>query len=212
MKIITTVIFSAAIWFLAPQTIISQNANQVNEIKSNIITLFARDPLSQSFCFKDGGFGSIFQEGQVRNRCSDLNFNSYSHNGFSVGVEGGREGVIIDLGTPNELQKKYGYSETVGNGQGFASLTVKNSKVLILKDYRAKQLQELYDSDLLFRSQDKSFSSTAVKLGHVYLLRLIDKYDKSFELLVKILVIAYIPDESVTIRWHVLSNEIKPEN
>jgi hypothetical protein len=91
--------------------------------------LYAQDPLTQTLCLRDGGPGLMIQKGQKLNRCSDLNFHSYSPNGFSVGIEGGREGVLLDLGTQEELKVKYGYTETVGNGQGFASLTVKNGKV-----------------------------------------------------------------------------------
>src|SRR5690348_8334282 len=130
------------------QTYVSSNAGLVN---TSITTMFARDPLTQSVCFKDGGPGGVFQEGQMRNRCSDLNFNSYSPNGFSVAVEGGRQGVIIDLGTPEELKGKYGYSETVGGGQGFASIDVRDGKALILKDYKKGTKQEISESAQLFQ-------------------------------------------------------------
>lgn len=172
---------------------------------TGIATMFARDPLTQSVCFKDGGPGGAFQGGQARNRCSDLNFNSYATNAFRVGVEGSREGVIVDLGTPEELKAKYGYSETVGNGQGFASLDVKNGKALILKNYRTGELQELAQSSDLFRTTGKN-EAVPVKVGHVYLLRITDAREKSFEILAKVLVLAYAPNESVTVRWHLLSN------
>lgn len=170
----------------------------------SIATLFARDPLTQSLCFKDGGPGGVFQNGQLRNRCSDLNFNSYSTNALSVGVEGGRQGVILDLGTPEELKSKYGYSETVGGGQGFASIDVQNGKALILKDYGTGALQELAESADLFRAP-RPGASVPVRLGHVYLMRITDKNDRAFELFAKVLVLAHAPNESVTVRWSLLS-------
>ncbi len=173
---------------------------------TGIATLFARDPLTQAVCFKDGGPSGSFQNGQTRNRCSDLNFNSYSANGFSVGVEGGKQGVILDLGTPEELKVKYGYSETVGGGQGFASINVKNGKALILKEYKSGTQQELAESAKLFQTPSENYSSIPVKLGHVYLLRITDRTDKTFEMFAKILVVALVPNESVTVRWHVISN------
>jgi len=174
---------------------------------TDIATLFALDPLAQSLCFKDGRFGAVFQNGQTRNRCSDLNFNSYTANSFSVGVEGGRQGVIIDLGTPRDLQTKFGYSETVGSGQGFASIDVKNGKALILKDYKTGELQELLGAAELFTVQPRSTASAPVKLGHVYLMRVTDVHDKSYEMFAKILVVAHVPNESVTVRWSVISND-----
>jgi hypothetical protein len=178
----------------------------VFEMRSNISTLFALDPLANSLCFRDSGPGGVFQSGQVRNRCSDLNFHSYGANSLSVGIEGGKVGVITDLGTPRDLMTKYGYSETVGNGQGFASIDVANNKVLILQDYKTKKLQELADAAILFSAPAKGAASAPVKVGHIYLMRVTDIHDKSFEMFAKLLVIAHVPNESVTVRWVVMSN------
>ena len=156
--------------------------------------------------FAHGGPGLVFQGGQKRNRCSDLNFDSYTPNAFSVGIEGGREGVIIDIGTPDELKRKYGYSETVGGGQGFASIDVKNRTAFILKNNGTGELQAISESAQLFGKPSDRLASTPVKLGHVYLIRITDRHDRSFEMLAKMLVIAYVPGESVTVRWHLMSD------
>jgi hypothetical protein len=188
----------------AVQVAAAQAPAQQRDVISSIATLFARDPLMQSLCFKDGGPGGVFQNGQLRNRCSDLNFNSYSANALSVGVEGGRQGTILDLGTPEELKSKYGYSETVSGGQGFASIDVQNGKALILKDHRTGALQELAESADLFRAP-RPVASVPVKLGHVYLMRMTDTNDRAFEMFAKVLVLAHAPNESVTVRWNLLS-------
>jgi len=41
-------------------------------------------------------------------------------------------------------------------------------------------------------------------LGHIYLVRIADSRDKSFLTTVKLMVIAYRPDEAVTLRWELL--------
>jgi hypothetical protein len=41
-------------------------------------------------------------------------------------------------------------------------------------------------------------------LGHIYLVRIADKKDTSFQQLVKLMVIAYRPEEAVTLRWELL--------
>ncbi|HEX8289124.1 MAG TPA: hypothetical protein VF556_14065 [Pyrinomonadaceae bacterium] len=183
----------------------AQAPARTNEIKTGIITLYARDPLAQSFCFRDGDFGSVFYENEVRNRCSDINFNGYRQKDeadiFKIAVEGRRQGVIFDLGTTDELQKKYGYEETVGKGQGFASLQVRDGKVYVLKDRRARTTQELSEPTLLFQKPSSETETVSVKLGHIYLMRLTDRSEKAFERIVKLLVIAHVPNESVTIRW-----------
>ena len=52
-----------------------------------------------------------------------------------------RQRTMLDLGTPQELKSTYGYSETVGGGQGFASIDGQN-EALIVKNYRTSALQE----------------------------------------------------------------------
>jgi hypothetical protein len=164
---------------------------------TGLATLHALDPLSRTLCFRDGEAGSTFQDNAVKNRCSDIDFNAYTSGSFTVGIEGGRQGSIIDLGTPQDLKLKYGYQETVGGGQGFASLRFENGKMVILKDLRTGTVQELEEGKQLLTAGQ----AAPVKLGHVYLVRLTDRRDKSFTLFAKLIVVDYRPDQSVTIRW-----------
>lgn len=168
-----------------------------------VVTLYALDPLARTFCFADGREGGVFQQNETRNRCSDIDFNTYNESSLTVGVEGGHTGAIVDLGSASELEKRYGYSDTLGKGQGFASLRVENNNVLILRDRQTHSEQNLVESESLFVESKRS-ASAPVKLGHIYLLRLVDRYDKNFERVVKLLVVAYTPNESVTIRWQVM--------
>lgn len=202
-------LFLVGAFALTHQTLSAQTRPQSNkQIRTGIVTLYSRDPLAQSFCFQDGDFGLDFYENEVRNRCSDINFNGYRQKDeadmFKIAVEGGRQGIIFDLGTTDELQKKYSYTETVGKGQGFASLQVRDGKVYVLKDRRARTTQELSEPTLLFQKPSSETDTVSVKLGHIYLMRLTDRSEKNFERIVKLMVIAHVPNESVTIRWQVL--------
>ncbi len=180
-------------------------SSTIAEVKTvgGIATLYALDPLAHSFCFGDGHEGGVFQQNEARNRCSDIDFNVYNEGSLTVGIEGGKTGAILDLGSTAELQKCYGYTETVGAGQGFASLRFEKGKFFILKNRQPRTEQELTESASLF-AESKSSASLPVKLGHIYLMRIVDRYDKSFERIVKILIIGYTPSESVTIRWQAL--------
>ena len=178
-------------------------AREEVRVVGGLTTLYALDPLASSFCFADGKDGRVFQQNETRNRCSDLDFGSYAAGGLSVGVEGGRVGVIIDLGDANGLRERYGFPETVGNGQGFASLHAEGDKVFVLKGSRPQTFQELKESEQLF-AEGKPSASAPVKVGHVYLIRITDRHDKSFQRLAKLKVVSYVPGESVTIRWQVL--------
>jgi len=178
-------------------------AREEVRVVGGLTTLYALDPLASSFCFADGKDGRVFQQNETRNRCSDLDFGNYADGSFTVGPEGGRLGVIIDLGDGDEMLKRYGFPETVGKSQGFASLHAEGGKVFVLKGSRPQTFQELKESEQLF-AEGKVSASAPVKVGHVYLLRITDRHDRSFERLAKLKVVSYVPGESVTIRWQVL--------
>lgn len=178
----------------------------IETVTGGVITLYANDPLGQTLCFSDGKPGSVLQQREIRNRCSHISFNSYTKDGFTVAIQGGNLGAIVDLGKSDELARKYGYHETVAQGQGYASIHKQNEKFLVLKKGTSrdgKTFQELTGAIPL--AQVSSYSqSSPVALGHIYLARVIDKYDKEFDLSVKLIVIAHTPNESVTFRWEIL--------
>lgn len=174
------------------------------KLPGGVSTLYALDPLANSLCFRDGQEGHVVQQNEIRNRCSDLDFNTYYEGNFTVGVEGGRVGSIIDLGTDDNLKEKYGYSQSkLAIGEGFVSLRVEDGKVVTTKDRKAQTVQELTEADGLF-AEAKSLATVPIKAGHIYLLRLTDIHDKAFQSMVKLVVLAYTPNGSVTIRWQAL--------
>jgi len=205
MKVTTHFFFIVVLFIGFAQIAMSQIIPPNPITVTGIATMYARDPLTQSLCFGDGGPGGLFQDGIAKNRCSDLNFNSYIANAFKVGVEGNRKGVILDLGTAEELKAKYAFTETVGNGQAFASIDIRNGKAQILKDYKTGDLQDLVESTSLFESF-KNRESIPVKVGHIYLIRSTGRDDKDPEMYAKVLVLAYTPSESVTVRWQLMTD------
>ena len=170
---------------------------------STISTLYSNDPIAHSLCFADGGEGGTIQNGGVFNRCSHIDFDNYQAGGLSVAIEGGEIGRIIDLGTPDDLSKQYGYQETVGKGQGFASIVFQEGKVLILKKRYKETRQELVQAAQLF-APGISNASAEAKAGHIYLARITDRHNANFQILAKLLVLSVKPGESVTFRWATL--------
>ncbi len=181
----------------------AQESRNWPEVRGGVVTLYALDPLAHTFCFYDGKDGGAIQNNTVYNRCSDIDFNAYNVGAFTIGIEGGRLGTIVDLGNAQELKQRYGFEEGVGNGQGFTSLRVEKGKVVILKDSRTREVQELKEAAQVYQGATGS-ASILVKLGHIYLMRLTDRDEKEFERIVKLIVVAHSPNESVTIRWQVL--------
>ncbi|HZI47451.1 MAG TPA: hypothetical protein VFD75_06615 [Pyrinomonadaceae bacterium] len=180
----------------------SSRANTLSPA-STITTLYANDPLAHSLCFTDGKEGLIFQNGEPRNRCSHIDFDAYKTGSFSVGIEGGELGQIIDLGTDDELSKQYGYQQTVGKGQGFASIELRDGKLVIVKDRKVGTRQELTQGASLFERGQSSASAVATA-GHIYLVRISGMHDKNFQILVKLLVLTAKPGELATFRWELL--------
>jgi len=170
--------------------------------RGGIFTMYAVDPLARTLCLSDGKEGMAFKKTDWGNRCSDL---SFSIGGALVsGIEADRLAAIVDLGTADELRSRYGYEDANGGGTGFASLHLEGDKVMVLKeDLREQVFQPLQEGSKLFTEVAPS-ATAPIKLGHIYLVRIADKKDKSFQQLVKLMVIAFRPEESVTLRWELL--------
>jgi len=169
--------------------------------RGGIVTMYAIDPLARTLCFSDGKEGMAFTNTLWGNRCSDL---SFAGSNLISGVEVERLGAIVDLGTPDELSNRNGFEDAPGGGTGFASIHAQGDKIMVLKqDITKQEFQPLQEASKLFTEVGPS-AAAPIKLGHIYLVRVADKKDKSTLQLVKLMVIAFRPDESVTLRWESL--------
>lgn len=172
--------------------------------RGGLATLYALDPLSRALCLHDGREGMTIQDNRWDNRCSDLSYSLAGGGSLISGLEASRVAVIIDLGTADELRDRYGYEDAASGGEGFASLQLQGNRILILKEDNPNEaLQPLREGPALFGEPGPS-ANAPVRLGHIYLLRLTDKKDSRFQLVAKLMVVAYRPNESVTLRWAVL--------
>ena len=169
--------------------------------RGGIFTMYAIDPLARTLCFSDGKEGMAFTNTNWGNRCSDL---SFAGSNFVSGIEIDRLAAIVDLGTTDELSSRYGFEDAQGGGTGFASIHLQGDKIMVLKqDFGKQEFQPLREGSKLFTEVGSSVAAP-IKLGHIYLVRTADKKDKSTLQLVKLMVIAYRPEESVTVRWESL--------
>ena len=140
-------LFLGILWFTT--VLAAQSPYQDVQVTGGVVTLYARDPLSHSFCFADAHYGTTLRNGEVLNRCSDLDFGAYRSGALSSGIEGGRLATLLDIGSEVELAQTYTFRNTVGGGQGFASLQLKNRKLYIAGKARGT-LQELTGVEGLF--------------------------------------------------------------
>ena len=206
LSLVVAVFFSLSFTSASGQQLVSRASRATTlplNITSTITTLYANDPVADSLCFTDGKEGGIFQHGEPRNRCSHIEFDVYKTGSLSAGIEGSQLGRIIDLGTDDDLSRQYGYQQTLGRGQGFASIEFRNGKLVIMKDRKAGTRQELTQGASLFEN-GHSVASAEAKAGHIYLVRVVDPYDKDFQILAKLLVLTARAGELVTFRWELL--------
>lgn len=171
--------------------------------RGGVFTMYALDPLSRTLCFNDGKEGMAFVETNWGNRCSDLSYTLAAGGNLVSGIEVNRVAAIVDLGTADQLRERYGFEDATGGGAGFASLHLEGDKIMVLKeDIRKAEFQPLEEGPKLFTEVGPSVTAP-VKLGHIYLVRVADK-NRTTQQLVKLIVIAYRPDEAVTLRWESL--------
>jgi hypothetical protein len=200
-----------AIFCLSSQLIVfGQTADEASKnqhikiVSGGLATLYALDPLARALCFRDGKTGMSFEKNRWANRCSDLSFTLAGEGSLVTGIEANRVAAIVDLGTPNQLRERYGYEDADNGGEGFASLQLTGQTVMILKeDSPQEKLQPLKEAAKLFSELGPSANSS-IKLGHIYLMRITDQKDRDFQRIVKVIVIEYRPNESVTLRWELL--------
>ena len=213
MKKVSFLIVSAAlIAFCCPQILRAQTPTTPDDKaaaqprkRGGLFTMYAMDPLSRNLCFNDGKEGMAFVNNKWENRCSDLSYTLAGGGSLVTGIELNRVGAIVDLGTANDLRGRYNFEDAEDGGVGFASLRLEGGKVTILQDDNGKfkaTWQPLAEASQL--AETKSSANAPIKLGHIYLVRVTDNKDKGVQQIAKLLVVAYRPEESVTVRWELL--------
>jgi hypothetical protein len=210
-EVMKRVLFISLVVFIAlgfHQVLRAQNPSAPDEKRAaqprkrgGIFTMYSIDPLARTLCFSDGKEGMAFTSTNWVNRCSDL---SFAGSNLVTGVEIDRPGAIVDLGTADELSSRFGFEDAQGGGTGFASIHLQGSKIMVLKqDFGKQEFQPLREGPKLFTELGSSVAAP-IKLGHIYLVRITGKKDNSNEQFVKLMVIAFRPEESVTLRWELL--------
>jgi hypothetical protein len=209
-QVMKRILFISLVVFIAfgfHQVLRAQNPSAPDEKRAaqprkrgGIFTMYAIDPLARTLCFSDGKEGMAFSNTNWINRCSDL---SFAGSNLVTGVETDRLGAIVDLGTADALSSGYGFEDAQGGGTGFASIHLQGDKIMVLKEDFGKQVfQPLRENSKL--TELGSSVAAPIKLGHIYVVRITGKKDNSNQQFAKLMVIAFRPEESVTLRWELL--------
>jgi hypothetical protein len=173
--------------------------------RGGIFTMYAVDPLARTLCLTDGKEGMAFVNNKWENRCSDLSYTLAGNGSLVSGIELNRVAAIVDLGTANDLRGRYGFDDAENGGVGFASLRLEGGKIMVLQDDSNPSKLTWQPVQEAAKLTDVKSSATApIQLGHIYLLRIADSRDKTSQQIIKLMVIAYRPEEAVTVRWELL--------
>jgi hypothetical protein len=174
--------------------------------RGGIFTIYAVDPLARTLCFSDGKEGMALVNNKWENRCSDLSYTLAGGGSLVSGIELNRVAAIVDLGTAGDLRGRYGYDDADNGGVGFAAMHLEGGKIMILQDdSNPAKLTWQPVQEAAKLADLKPSANAPIHVGHIYLLRIADSRDKNSQQLdIKLMVIAYRPEEAVTVRWELL--------
>jgi hypothetical protein len=174
--------------------------------RGGIFTIYAVDPLARTLCFSDGKEGMALVNNKWENRCSDLSYTLAGGGSLVSGIELNRVAAIVDLGTAGDLRGRYGYDDADNGGVGLAAMHLEGGKIMILQDdSNPAKLTWQPVQEAAKLADLKPSANAPIHVGHIYLLRIADSRDKNSQQLdIKLMVIAYRPEEAVTVRWELL--------
>ena len=157
---------------------------------SGFATLYAKNPLRQSYDFLRSNYGAAIHKNQIVNAGAHLSYSDYVDGAFTVGFQGGEQGIILDLGTDDEVAARLGVNQTVGGGQGFAALA-----------FHARVFNDSTAQDA-FTAPLRGAAPAPVMERHVYVLRIAsDGSSTSQELVVKIFVVSLTAGSETSFEW-----------
>jgi hypothetical protein len=174
----------------------SETADGGFDHKIVLAELYASDPLRHDYDFIRADYGAVIKDGVLYNAGSHLDYSTYYPGDFTVAIQGGNIGAIVDLGLDQDVAASLGASETSGGGQGFAALVLKDGRFGLPA---ADAVLDRAKSDLS-NSNDPGSHVTPLN-GHVFLVRIADTNDAALDLVVKLSVVSLTPGDRVACEW-----------
>ncbi|MCB9914867.1 MAG: hypothetical protein H6828_06910 [Planctomycetes bacterium] len=164
-----------------------------------LVTLYRFDPERASLSFATGRPGHLMREHVTFNDGGQLDFGNYHDDELTVGISGGQSGAIVDLGELDAFRERHGLTRYVQSGSPYAALGLWRGAPAVRSEASEVGWRPVRDIASLF-DDDHEDDHAPARLGHLYLARIVHG-DGEEDLLVKLLVVAHAPGESVTLRW-----------
>lgn len=175
------------------------------ELLGGVARMYVHDPEAHSLSLLTGEPGGVLEGNGIFNHDSHLRF-AHDASWFEVGVQAGQDGALLDLGTASHMSSAYGYEETIGAGEGFASLRWQDQQLWISGPTGNRAaVQPVLGQERLFETDPAAGTERAwIQLGHTYVARIWSRNDPDFVLVTKFKVIEHHPGMATTVRWEVL--------
>lgn len=171
-----------------------------------LIARSATHPAASTLCLLDGQHGMVEQDGRVLNRNSHVDFEHYAPGCFSVGIQGGDQGQVIDLGDGKDL-------EATVNGPPLETLRWRDGSVVAEGDellvpnpvgapeafHKVRRWLSTVLSAPALAPNVGAMASAQIKPGHVYFVRIAAKRDPT-EIVALLLVEEYEVGKRVKVR------------
>jgi hypothetical protein len=153
-----------------------------------LTTLRSLDDLTATLGFPGGEYGMAVAGNEVCNRNSHLTYDRFTKNALVVGIQGGSEGVIQDIG---DVRTRSTSSSVL------PFLQLRDGVVFDTSSEKSS----VPEAGISLQGRARGAATAEAKLGHVYLVR-IDEPNKSLFAAVRIVELQ--PGQSVTLRWRML--------
>ncbi|MBM3960574.1 MAG: hypothetical protein FJ306_01520 [Planctomycetes bacterium] len=156
--------------------------------EGTLTTLRSLDDLTATLGFPGGEYGTAVAGNEVCNRNSHLTYDRFTKNALVVGIQGGSEGVIQDIG---DVRTRSTASSVL------PFLQLRDGVVFDTSSEKSA----VPEAGISLQGRARGAATAEAKLGHVYLVR-IDEANKSLFAAVRIVELE--PGQSVTLRWRML--------
>lgn len=172
--------------------------------------MFLHDPERLSLSLITGEPGGILENYGSFNRDSHIRYYSLEGQDFQVGVQGGQDGAILDLGSVEDMMAAYDYRETVGGGTGYASLRWDEGELWITGPEGDPDALQRVDGQEQLYNEERDADRAEIQLGHVYVVRIWDRREPDFQIVSKFKVVDHVPGVRTSLRWELIDLAPRP--
>jgi hypothetical protein len=193
---------AACFWVSSPA---KGGGNAPTSVNGSLVTLYRHDPVTRTLNLQTGAFGGAIMAREYHELPAHLDFGFYTEDAMTVALAEEDRGLILDLGTGDDLARTYEFEEVDGGGRAFASIRRVDNEFQIRRNFPETGFQLLKEArGILPRTGDAHRVAMPITVGNIYLVRVWNREAPETEVFAKILIVDHVPGRSLTLRWSTL--------